>query len=114
MRHRCNTGFAAWLIHRISGLLLALYIFPHLYVLSLLSDPQEFASIIKAMDNPLVKAGEALLLLLVIVHSLNGVRLTLLDAGIATKHQRLLFRIAAVAGGLLFLLGLSPITGGGH
>ena len=114
MRQTFNTGFAAWLIHRISGLLLVLYIFLHLYVLSRLSDPQKFASIIKAMDNPLVKAGEAMLLLLVIVHSLNGVRLTLLDAGIATKHQRSLFRIAVVAGGLIFLFGLSSITGGVH
>ena len=66
------------------------------------------------MDTRFVKISEAGLLLLVIVHSLNGVRLTLLDIGTPTKYQKLLFRTAAVMGGIIFLFSAWPIMGGGH
>ena len=79
-----------------------------------LKDPQRFESIMKAMDNPFVKIGEAGLLFLVIAHSVNGVRLTLLDSGAPTKYQKLLFRTAAVIGGIIFLFGAWPIMGGGY
>ncbi|GBD97276.1 MAG TPA: succinate dehydrogenase, cytochrome b556 subunit [Nitrospirae bacterium] len=114
MKYKWHTGSIAWIIHRVSGILLLLYIFLHLYVLSNLKDPQKFESIMKAMDNPFVKIGEAGLLFLVIAHSLNGIRLTLLDIGTPTKYQKLLFRAAAIIGGIIFLIGAWPIMGGGY
>lgn len=66
----------------------------------------------KVMDNPLARIGEAGLLLLVITHSLNGVRLTLLDLGMPTRFQKPLFWSAAMIGGIIFLIGALPILGG--
>jgi succinate dehydrogenase / fumarate reductase cytochrome b subunit len=114
MRNRWHTGSAAWIIHRITGVLLTLYIFLHLYVLSSLKDPRKYESLMEAMDNPLIKTGEAMLLLLIIAHALNGVRLTLLDCGVASKYHKRLFCSAAVLAGIIFLAGVFPIIGGGH
>lgn len=112
MGYKWHTGSLAWLIHRFTGILLVLYIFLHLYVLSHLRDPLQYERMMKLMKNPLVGLGEIGLLGLVIAHALNGVRLTLLDLGISTRFQKPLFWIALIGGGVLFVFGARPIIGG--
>ncbi len=114
MRYRLHTGSAAWIIHRVSGIALTLYIFLHLYVLSNLKDPEKFDAIMRTLNNPLIKIGEIGLLFLVAAHSLNGVRLTLLDVGLPTRLQKPLFWIAVVICGCILIFGIRPFTGGGH
>lgn len=114
MRYRLHTGSFAWIIHRFSGIVLTLYIFMHLYVLSNLRDPEKFMSIMKAMDSPLIKLSEIGLLLLVVAHSFNGFRLTLLDIGMPTRVQKPLFWLAAVLCILLVAAGAWPFLGGLH
>ncbi len=108
-----QTGFLAWLVHRVTGVLLTLYIFVHLYLLSHLRDPLEYERLAGLMETPLVRSGELLLLALVIVHSLNGVRLTLIDLGLSSRLQKPLFWAVLTAGGVLFAFGAWPILGGG-
>jgi succinate dehydrogenase / fumarate reductase cytochrome b subunit len=111
MRYKLQTGSFAWLVHRITGVMLTLYIFVHLYVLSHLKDPAQYAAIMKTMQNPLVKLSEAGLLGLVIGHAFNGFRLTLIDIGTPTKLQKPLFWSAFVIGALLFIYGSAFIIG---
>jgi len=113
MRYKLQTGSFAWVIHRVTGISLTLYIFIHLYVLSHLKDPLKYASLIEMMKNPLVKLSEAGLLGLVIGHAFNGFRLTLIDIGASTRLQKKLFLGAFFIGGLLFLYGSWIILGGG-
>jgi succinate dehydrogenase cytochrome b556 subunit len=112
MRYRMQTGSFARTIQRISGVALTIYIFFHLYYFSSLKDPVIFESLRKMLDNPFVKFGEAGLLLIVIAHSFNGVRLILLDMGVPTRLQKILFFIAALTGGMIFFVGAWPILGG--
>ncbi len=112
MRYRLQTGSFAWLIHRFTGIALTLYIFLHLYVLSSLRDPVRYEALMKAMKNPLVRLMEAGLLALVISHALNGFRLTLIDMGVSTGMQKLLFLIAFVLGSFLFVIGAVPMIRG--
>ncbi len=114
MRYKFQTGSFAWLIHRITGIVLTLYIFLHLYVLSHLKDPQQYRSLLETMQAPLVRLSEAGLLGLVIAHAFNGFRLTLIDAGVRTGLQKRLFWIALAAGCLLFIAGSIPIIRGGR
>jgi succinate dehydrogenase cytochrome b556 subunit len=112
MRYHLQTGSLARIIQRISGIALTIYFFFHLYYLSSLRDPIRFESLRNLLDDPIVKFGEAGLLLIVIAHSFNGVRLTLLDMGVPTRLQKTLFFIAALAGGMIFFIGALPILGG--
>ena len=112
MRYRWHIGSFAWLIHRVTGILLTLYIFLHLYVLSHLKDPIQYESLMKLMKNPLVKLSEISLLALVIAHALNGFRLTLIDIGVSTSLQKPVFWMAVAIGALLFIIGSFPIVGG--
>ena len=111
IRYRMQTGSFARMIQRVSGIALTIYIFFHLYYLSSLRDPVRFESLRKLLDNPFVKFGEAGLLLIVIAHSFNGIRLILLDMGVPTRLQKTLFFIAALIGGIIFFVGAWPILG---
>ena len=112
MRYRLQTGSFAWIIHRLTGIALTLYIFLHLYVLSSLRDPVGYETLMKVMKNPLVRLMEAGLLALVISHALNGFRLALIDMGVSTKAQKLLFWTAFALGSFVFILGAVPMIRG--
>lgn len=111
MRYKLRTGSFAWLIHRLTGIVLALYIFLHLYVLVHLKDPEGYASVMKVMQQPLVKLSEAGLLAVVIAHAFNGFRLTLLDLGIPTVLHKRVFWSAFAVGAAITVLGGAFITG---
>lgn len=114
MRYRLRTGSFAWLLHRITGISLTMYIFLHLYVLSHLKDPAKYESIMKQMENPLMRLVELGLLTLVFTHGLNGFRLVLIDTGVPTRFQKTLFGIAAAIGSLIFVFGSIHFLRGGH
>jgi succinate dehydrogenase / fumarate reductase cytochrome b subunit len=72
--------------------------------------PAAFDEAMAFFQRPVFKLLEIALLGTVILHALNGVRITLIDLGIGTDRQRELFWILALgAGGLLFLAGGVPI-----
>jgi succinate dehydrogenase / fumarate reductase cytochrome b subunit len=91
VRYRLQTGSVAWLVHRVSGILLAAYLFYHFYGLQAGSPASPF------VDVPL--------LALLIAHGLNGTRLILLDAGVPTGLQKPLFWALSAAGLLVFATG---------
>jgi succinate dehydrogenase / fumarate reductase cytochrome b subunit len=114
MRYRLHTGSFAWLIQRLTGVVLTLYIFLHLYVLSSLKDPAHYASMMKLMRSPLVRVGDAGLLGVVVGHAFNGFRLTLIDLGVSTTLQKKLFYAAFAIGAAIFIAGSVPMIMGGR
>ena len=114
MRYRLQTGSFAWVIHRITGIALTLYIFVHLYVLSHLKDPLQYEIIMNVFKNPFARTGEILLLAIVAAHSLNGFRLTLLEMGVPTSRHKTLFLTAAALCGGILIYGAWHFIGGGH
>ncbi|MBF0527959.1 MAG: succinate dehydrogenase, cytochrome b556 subunit [Deltaproteobacteria bacterium] len=80
--YRWHWGFVAWLLHRLTGIALAGYIVLHLYVLqNLARGPKAFDSLMAAFNNPFFKVLEIGLLGVVVYHSLNGLRVVLMDYG---------------------------------
>ncbi|MGJ8572264.1 MAG: succinate dehydrogenase, cytochrome b556 subunit [Hoeflea sp.] len=78
--HRTHPLWFAYLLHRFSGLGLALFLPAHFYVLSLaLNEPQKLDSFLRFADNPLVKIAEFGLVFLLAVHVFGGLRLMALE-----------------------------------
>jgi succinate dehydrogenase cytochrome b556 subunit len=102
----------AWIVHRVSGILLALYLFAHLYALSSLVEPGRFDALMELMRHPAVTAGELALLAVVAAHALGGIRLMLLELGASTRLQKPLFKAAAVVFLAVMILGAFAFTGG--
>ena len=78
--HRRHPLWLAYMLHRISGLALALFLPAHFWVLSLaLTDPDQLDQFLSFADNPLVKFAEFGLVFLLAVHFFGGLRLLALE-----------------------------------
>ena len=100
--HRNQPLWFAFILHRISGLLLALFLPFHFYILGLaLNNTQALDSMLRWTEQPLVKFAEFGLVFLLAVHMFGGLRLLALELLPWSSRQKTL---AAIALALSFLI----------
>ena len=110
MFYRWHVGTVAWVLHRLSGALIVFYLVLHIWVMSFLQKgPESFNRVMHLLENPLFKLLEIGLLGVVIYHSLNGIRLVILDLGYGMAHQKKMFWAVVVVGIAIFILGAVPL-----
>jgi len=105
------SGMVAWAIQRVTGLLLLFYLLLHVLTVSKLGEgPVAFNEAIATFRSPFFKLLEIALLGTVVLHALNGIRITLVDLGVGVGQQRHLFWVLTLGIGLLvFLAGAIPM-----
>ena len=87
-----QAGSWAFIVDRLTALALTFYLIVHLIVLNKLTQgAQAYNDFVAFAQVPLIKAGEILLIAAVVLHGLNGLRLTLLAFGIGLRYQKFLF-----------------------
>jgi fumarate reductase subunit D len=106
---RAHAGFLAALVHRISGLALAIFLPFHFLVLGLALEAESFNAVIAWTDQPLVKVSEVLLVSALAVHFAGGLRLLAVE--FLGLNRALSFWIAVAfavgaGGGLLFAMSM--------
>jgi succinate dehydrogenase / fumarate reductase, cytochrome b subunit len=103
-----HLGSVAFLTNRVTGLLLIGYLYLHLGVLYLLTEGSgSWASVLRLFKNHFVLGLESLLILFILVHGLNGLRLALVGTGIGVRRQKAWFKAAmAVSAGLYLVIVL--------
>ena len=80
LAHRTSPLWIAALIHRLSGLGLAIFLPFHFLALGLaISGEARLENFLRWTDQPLVKVSETLLIGLLAVHMLGGLRLLMLE-----------------------------------
>ncbi|MBX6743963.1 MAG: succinate dehydrogenase, cytochrome b556 subunit [Acetobacteraceae bacterium] len=108
LRPRSHPTYLAFLVHRISGLLLALFLPLHFWALgSALRGEEALEGFLRWTDQPLVKAAEFGLVLLLAAHLAGGLRVLALEFLGWRRRQKDLVALSAglsLAVGLLFLL----------
>jgi succinate dehydrogenase / fumarate reductase cytochrome b subunit len=103
-------GNVAFWIQRLTGVALVVYLILHVHTIRDLKNPETFDSALKTFNQPLFKLAEIGLLATVILHALNGIRLTMVDMGVGLSRQRQWFWYFAIGiGGVLFLAGAIPM-----
>jgi fumarate reductase subunit D len=112
-RSRNHPAYWAFLVHRISGVLLTLFLPLHFWALgNALHGEAKLQSFLLWTQNPLVKFAETALVLLLAAHMAGGARLLMLEfmdwASVGNWQKTLLASAAGVslAAGLLFLLNV--------
>jgi succinate dehydrogenase / fumarate reductase, cytochrome b subunit len=104
------SGQLAYFVQRATGLGLLFYLFLHVHTIHELRDPAEFDKALAQFRSPVFKLAEIGLLLTVILHALNGIRLTMVDMGVGLTKQRPMFWWFAIGiGTLIFIAGAIPM-----
>ncbi|GAB4227304.1 MAG: succinate dehydrogenase, cytochrome b556 subunit [Methyloligellaceae bacterium] len=104
---RAHPGFIAALVHRLSGLALAIFLPLHFLSLGLAFEAETFAGFVAWTAHPLVKLSEALLVAALAVHFAGGLRLLAVEFLGLTRAQSLWIACSfafGAAAAILFLL----------
>ena len=87
-----GAGGWAFLLHRLTGIVMVLYLVLHFYVLSYLAKgPAAYQAALHFLENPVFVALEVALIAAVVYHGLNGLRLMLMAFNIGVRQQKALF-----------------------
>ncbi|OGL48271.1 MAG: succinate dehydrogenase, cytochrome b556 subunit, partial [Candidatus Schekmanbacteria bacterium RBG_13_48_7] len=87
-----NTGMISFAVQRITGIALAAYLVLHVLTISAYRNGQEaFDTSVGKFDNTIGHFLEYFLLLAVLLHLLNGIRITLVDFFNLSRFQERMF-----------------------
>jgi succinate dehydrogenase / fumarate reductase cytochrome b subunit len=97
--YKKHTGSWAWILHRITGLGLTVYILVHIIALmTLLQGEAAFNEEMALFQTPIFLVFEWLLGAMVMFHALNGIRIALVDlANGARYHKQVLLFVYILA-----------------
>jgi fumarate reductase subunit D len=108
LAHRTSLLWLAALVHRLSGLALAIFLPLHFLALGLaIRGEAQLESFLRWSDQPLVKLAESGLVFLVVVHMLGGLRLLLIENLAWRGGQKQLATIAAGVSAVVALILLA-------
>jgi succinate dehydrogenase cytochrome b subunit len=101
-------GQWSWLLHRVTGVGIILFLFAHVVDTALVGwGPEAYNKVVAVYHNPFIRLLELALVGMVIYHALNGVRIMVIDFfPRMTVHHAKLFYAEMV----LFIGSMIPIT----
>lgn len=92
-----ETGTFSYAVHRVSGLLLVVYLFLHLSLITQARfNGQGFDELMETFKSPPFLIADLVIFLGVVLHGLNGLRITLFDLGIGIRRQKELFWVVLI------------------
>ena len=78
--YKGHPGQYSWILHRITGVAIILFLFMHVVDTALIGwGPEAYDRVLRAYQNPIVHLLELGLVIAVLYHSLNGFKITLID-----------------------------------
>lgn len=96
---RDHAQYWAFLLHRLSGLALVLFLPVHFYVLgTAISDDASFSGFIEWSDRTAVKLAEMILFGLLVLHLAGGLRILVIEFHDASARDARWVRLAMMAG----------------
>ena len=93
-----GVGMWAWVLFRISGLVLLAYLFVHVWVISQgrVNGPKTLNDLFEFFDKPFLVFLDLMLVAAVLYHALNGVRIVLMDLGVGIRQHKIVFWVCMV------------------
>lgn len=107
-RYRLRTGMAAWILHRLTGLGLVVYLVLHVWGLKALGDREAYNELIAGYHAPIFKIAEFGLWVAVVYHMINGLRIVLIDFLGWSPHQKKLFVVLGALAVVMIAVGGYP------
>lgn len=107
--YRGNEGMWSWVTHRITGVVLFLFLLVHILDTALVRiSPEAYNAVIGTYKTPIMGLGELGLVIAIVFHAFNGIRIILVDFWKkGPKYQRLMLWIVLGATALT-IAGFAP------
>lgn len=98
-------GQWAWIVNRLTGLGLLLYLFLHLGVLSMLAvGPSAWDGFVSTALTPAFLLLDVVLIFGMLFHGLNGIRVTLVGFGLIVDRQKAMFVTLMILGAIVLVV----------
>jgi len=98
-------GHWAFILNRLTGLGILLYLGLHLVVLSMLATgPNAWDNFVSLALTPVFLAMDVVLIFGLLLHGLNGIRVTLVGFGLVVDRQKALFVSLMVIGAIVLVV----------
>jgi len=99
------SGMWSWLLHRVTGLGILLFLFVHIVDISMIGfGPRVYNESVLLFDSVIVRLLSLSLIAAVLFHSFNGVRIVLIDFWKkGARYQQTMFVVALVLAIVVFL-----------
>lgn len=106
--YKGHEGQYSWLLHRITGVAIILFLFAHVIDTAVVGwGPEAYNRVVTVYENPLVRLLELGLVAAVLYHSFNGIKIMLLDFfPRLVTHIRAIGIVTIVA----FFAAMIPVT----
>jgi succinate dehydrogenase / fumarate reductase, cytochrome b subunit len=105
-RYQTSATYLARILHRLSGLILTVYVLAYIWELGSIvrGGEQVFNATMAGFNTGFWRLTHALVIALVVLHALTGLRVLLFEAGVGLKFQRASFWISLLLTLVLFVL----------
>ena len=104
--YRGKVGMWSWVLHRITGVAIFFFLLVHVLDTALVRlSPEAYNAVINTYKTPLIGIAELGLVAAVLYHSMNGVRIVLIDfwrKGV--KYQNIMFWIVVSIAFIVFAI----------
>jgi succinate dehydrogenase / fumarate reductase cytochrome b subunit len=93
--YRGGAGMWSWVLHRITGVAIYFFLLVHILDTALVRlSPEAYNAVIGTYKTPLMNLGETALVMAIVFHAFNGLRIILVDFwSKGPKYQRVMFWI---------------------
>jgi succinate dehydrogenase / fumarate reductase cytochrome b subunit len=115
--YRGREGMWSWILHRVTGVGILLFLAVHIVDIYLLGWPDLFNRLLFFYRHPVFRVAEVFLVAAALYHALNGIRIMLVDFWVeGTRRHRQIFWAQMVIFLLIWIpasfLMLSPVVFG--
>ena len=112
MMYHLHSGYVAWLLNRITGILITFYLILHIWVIHHLAHgPESYRRVMDFFGNKLFMFFEIALTGVVLFHMMNGIKIILVDFANAVWYHKALFWILMAIGAVLWVLCVWELAG---
>jgi succinate dehydrogenase / fumarate reductase, cytochrome b subunit len=106
--YKGSPGQWSWLLHRITGVAVILFLFAHVVDTAVVGwGPEAYNRVVSVYHNWVVKLLELGLVAAVLYHAINGVKIMVFDFWPASARRMKSIALASTA---IFVLSMIPIT----
>jgi succinate dehydrogenase / fumarate reductase, cytochrome b subunit len=106
MMYRWHAGYVAWLLNRLTGILITFYLVLHIWVIHHLAHgPESYTKVMDFLGSKFFALMEIGIIGVVIYHLMNGIRVVLVDfTKVGVWHHKKVFWILMAIGVVIYVL----------